>query len=231
MALVLANRVRETSTTTGTGTLTLAGAVSGFRTFSSAIGNGNTCFYCAVNGTQWEVGVGTVAAGTLARTTLLSSSTGSAINFTSGTKDVFVTYASERALFVDAANTVGVNINGTVGATTPAVGKFTQAYSANLALSDGATVAWDASTGQVATFTFVSTNRTMGAPSNLLNGAFYALAVIQNGGANTLTWNSVFKWAGGAAPTLSTAAGAKDYFTFRSDGSNLYESGRVLGAA
>lgn len=104
-------------------------------------------------------------------------------------------------------------------------------YSPNLTLTDATTVNWDTSLGQVATFTFVSNNRTMGAPTNLKNGAFYALAVIQNAGSNTLTWNSVFKWAGGTAPTLSTAAGAKDYFVFRSDGTNLYEQGRALGDA
>jgi hypothetical protein len=120
--------------------------------------------------------------------------------------------------------TASININGTVGATTPAVGQFTTGYSANVALTDAATVAWD-TTNQVATFTFVSTNRTFGAPTNLKNGAFYALAVIQNAGSNTITWNSVFKWAAGTAPTLSTAAGAKDYFTFRSDGTNLYQQG------
>ena len=98
-------------------------------------------------------------------------------------------------------------------------------YSPNITLSDAATISWDTSTGQVATFTFVSSNRTMGAPTNLKNGAFYALAVIQNAGSNTLTWNSVFKWAAGTAPTLSTAAGAKDYFVFRSDGTNLYQQG------
>ena len=123
-----------------------------------------------------------------------------------------------------------------IGGTTPAagtftVGKFTYGYSPNLTLSDAATIAWDTSTGQVATFTFVSNNRTMGAPTNMVNGGFYALAVIQNSGSNTLTWNSVFKWAGGSAPTLSTAAGAKDYFTFRSDGTNMYEQGRALGDA
>ena len=106
-----------------------------------------------------------------------------------------------------------------------------QQYFGNVALTDAATVAWAANTAQVATFTFVSSNRTMGAPTGLVNGAFYALAVIQNGGSNTLSWNSVFKWAGGTAPTLSTAASAKDYFTFRSDGTNLYEQGRSLGAA
>jgi len=106
-----------------------------------------------------------------------------------------------------------------------------QQYFGNVALTDASTIAWNAQTAQVATFTFVSSNRTMGAPTNLVNGAFYALAVIQNAGSNTLTWNSVFKWASGAAPTLSTAAGAKDYFTFRSDGTNLYEQGRSQAVA
>jgi hypothetical protein len=127
--------------------------------------------------------------------------------------------------------TASININGTVGATTPSSGKFTYGYSPNITLTDAATIAWDTSTGQVATFTFVSSNRTMGAPTNLVNGGFYALAVIQNSGSNTLTWNSVFKWASGTAPTLSTAAGAKDYFTFRSDGTNLYQQGSSLGVA
>ena len=98
-------------------------------------------------------------------------------------------------------------------------------FAPNITLTDAATVAWDTSTGQVATFTFVSSNRTMGAPTNLVNGGFYALAVIQNGGSNTLTWNSAFKFAGGVTPTLSTAAGAKDYFTFRSDGVSLFQQG------
>jgi hypothetical protein len=118
-----------------------------------------------------------------------------------------------------------------IGGTAPNSIKVTYGYSPNLTLTDAATIAWDTSLGQVATFTFVSTNRTVGAPTNLVNGGFYALAVIQNAGSNTLTWNAVFDWAGGVAPTLSTAAGAKDYFVFRSDGTNLYEQGRSLGVA
>jgi hypothetical protein len=104
MALVLADRVRETSVTTGTGTLTLAGAVTGYQTFSSAIGNTNTCYYTIANpGTsEWEVGIGTVGAGTLARTTILSSSNaGSAVPFSAGAKDVFVTYPAEKAVYQD----------------------------------------------------------------------------------------------------------------------------------
>ena len=106
-----------------------------------------------------------------------------------------------------------------------------QQYFGNTALTDASTIAWNARDAQVATFTFVSTNRTMGAPTNLVDGAYYGLAVIQNAGSNTLTWNAVFKWASGTAPTLSTAAGAKDYFVFRSDGTNMYEQGRSLGVS
>jgi hypothetical protein len=102
MALVIADRVRETSTTTGTGTLTLDGAVTGFRTFGSAIGSGNTCYYTITLGADWEVGLGTVGTGTLARTTVLkSSNSNSAVNFGAGTKDVFVTYTAEKAITTD----------------------------------------------------------------------------------------------------------------------------------
>ena len=104
-------------------------------------------------------------------------------------------------------------------------------YSPNINLTDAATVAWDTSLGQTATFTFVTASRTMGAPTNLKDGAFYSLAVIQNAGINTLGWDPVFKWANGSAPTISTAAGAKDYFVFRSDGTDLYEQGRSQAVA
>jgi hypothetical protein len=104
MALVVKDRVRETSTTTGTGTFTLAGAVTGFQTFSSAIGNTNTTYYTITNGAEWETGIGTVGAGTLNRTTVLASSnSGSAVTFTAGTKDVFVTYPAGKAIYTDAS--------------------------------------------------------------------------------------------------------------------------------
>jgi hypothetical protein len=106
MALVLADRVQEYSTTTGTGTLTLSGAYAGFQTFSAAIGNGNTCYYTITSDTnQWEVGIGTVGVGTLARTTLISSSTGSLVSFT-GTLTVFVTYPAEEAVYGDGTTIV-----------------------------------------------------------------------------------------------------------------------------
>ena len=102
MALVIKDRVKETSTTTGTGTFTLAGAATGFQSFA-AIGDGNTTFYTIVlvGGNEWEVGIGTYTSSgtTLSRGTILSSSnSGNAVNFSAGTKDVFVTYPSERAI-------------------------------------------------------------------------------------------------------------------------------------
>ena len=106
MALVVKDRVQETSTTTGTGTFTLAGAVSGFQSFS-AIGNANTTYYAIVGGTEWEVGLGTyTSSGTLlSRDTILESSNGgTAVNFSAGTKNVFVTYPAERALYTDASS-------------------------------------------------------------------------------------------------------------------------------
>jgi hypothetical protein len=106
MALVLADRVQEYSTTTGTGTLTLSGAYAGFQTFAAGIGNGNTCYYTITSDTnQWEVGIGTVGVGTLERTTLISSSTGSTIDFV-GTLTAFVTLPAEQAVVQNAAGVV-----------------------------------------------------------------------------------------------------------------------------
>jgi hypothetical protein len=100
-----------------------------------------------------------------------------------------------------------------------------------LTLTDGATINWDVNLGATATVT-LGGNRTVAAPTNLVAGAFYALEIIQDAtGSRTLTWNSVFKFANGVAPVLSTAASARDYVVFRSNGTNLYEQGRSLGVA
>jgi hypothetical protein len=132
MALVIKDRVYETSTTTGTGTLTLAGAVSGFQTFSSAIGNTNTTYYTIQDqtGPDWEVGIGTVGAGTLARTTVLASSnSGSLVNFTSGSLFVFGDYPADKAVYgsgttlVAPSGTILPIANGGTNATaTPTLG-------------------------------------------------------------------------------------------------------------
>ena len=117
MALVLKDRVQETTTTTGTGTITLAGAVSGYQSFS-AVGNGNTCYYAIVGETEWEVGFGTYTSSgtTLSRTTILESSNGgTAVNFSAGTKNVFVTYPAEKGIYLDdSGNAIGLGTPATV---------------------------------------------------------------------------------------------------------------------
>lgn len=134
MALILADRVKETSTTAGNGVFTLDGAASGFQSFA-VIGNTNTTYYCiAGQGTaQWEVGIGTYASSgtTLTRTTVLSNSSATeptALVFSVGTKDVFVTYPSEKSVNLDASGNAtalgtpvaftGTNITGTATAFT-----------------------------------------------------------------------------------------------------------------
>jgi hypothetical protein len=107
MALVLNDRVRETSTTIGTGAMALGGAVVGFQTFAAGIGNSNTCYYAISlrGGAEFETGLGTLDGDSsdLTRTTVFqSSNSDSAVNFSSGTKDVFVTLPASKAVFEDA---------------------------------------------------------------------------------------------------------------------------------
>jgi hypothetical protein len=116
MALVLKDRVKETSVTTGTGTITLAGAVTDFDAFS-VIGNGNTTYYTITlpEGDEWEVGIGTYTASgtTLSRDTVLASSnSGSLVNFSAGDKDVFVVYPAGKAVYEDASG--NVTVDGTI---------------------------------------------------------------------------------------------------------------------
>ncbi len=138
MAIVVKDRVKVTTTTTGTSDFTLGGAATGFQTFA-IIGNGNETYYAAVDAItgDWEVGIGTytTAGPTLTRTTILeSSAAGAKVSFSAGSKDVFVTYPAERAVYLDTAGSYPVQSTfnalsaatatltaGTV-ATTPAVG-------------------------------------------------------------------------------------------------------------
>ena len=111
MALVINDRVKETTTTTGTGAVSLAGAVTGFETFAAGIGNSNTVYYCIAHQDQseFEVGLGTLDGDSsdLTRTTVISSSNSdSAVNFSSGTKDVFCTLPASKLIFEDGSNNV-----------------------------------------------------------------------------------------------------------------------------
>lgn len=115
MALIVNDRVKETTTTTGTGDITFAGATTGFETFAAGIGNSNTTYYCITlpGSAEFEVGLGTLSAdsSTMARTTIISSSNSdSAVNFSAGTKDVFCTLPASKAIIKDA--------NGALASTT-----------------------------------------------------------------------------------------------------------------
>ena len=137
MALVLNDRVKETTTTTGTGTINLAGAETGFETFVAGVGNSNTCYYCIAHQSadEFEVGIGTVtdaSPDTLSRTTIISSSNSdSAVDFSAGTKDVFCTLPASKTVFFDESsgssdvaigsrgtNPMGLSMTGTVLALT-----------------------------------------------------------------------------------------------------------------
>jgi hypothetical protein len=155
MPLVVKDRIKETSTTSGTGTLTLAGAASGFRSFAD-IGNGNTTYYAIVDTTAgtWEVGIGTYTSSgtTLARNTILSNSSGTtaAINFAANIKDVFVTYPSSKAVYGDASDIAydasfaasnGIFLNANTVATSLTLPTNYNGLSAgNVTLSTGVTV-------------------------------------------------------------------------------------------
>jgi hypothetical protein len=146
MALVLADRVKETTTTTGTGTVTLLGASTGYQSFA-AVGNGNTTYYTIAGqtGSEWEVGIGTYTSSgtTLSRTTVLSSSNaGSLVTFSAGTKDVFVTYPSSRSIYADGTTLTATNSSilpvasgGTALTTTPTNGQLLIGNGTNYTLS------------------------------------------------------------------------------------------------
>ena len=142
MAFVVNDRVKETSTTTGTGTLSLAGAVSGFQTFVAGIGNSNVTYYAIVNdsGTEFEIGIGTVtdaSPDTLSRTTILeSSNSDSAVDFSAGTKTVFCTLPASKAVFEDNNNDVTLPDDLTLGSDS-AVLKFGADSDTTLTHTDG----------------------------------------------------------------------------------------------
>jgi hypothetical protein len=133
MALILKDRVKETTAVTSTGTATLLGAVTGYQSFS-VIGNGNTCYYTIASQTanEWEVGIGTYTSpDQLARTTVLSSSnSGSLVNFSAGTKDVFVVQPAGKAVYTDASNIINTSGNAATTVT------FTQVNTTNLVASN-----------------------------------------------------------------------------------------------
>ena len=178
MALVVYDRVQETTATTGTGTITLSGAVAGYQTFA-VVGNGNTTFYCIVNGSAWEVGIGTYSTTgpTLARTTVLSNSSGTTSPITlSGASNVFVTYPSEKSVNLDSSG--NVSALGTIAS----------------GIWQGSTIQTAYGGTGVTTSTGVSSNVLRDANSNITGNNFLAgySAVTAAGGTTVLTAASAY---------------------------------------
>lgn len=197
---MLANGILETSATTGTGTLTLA-AAAGFTRFANGFANGARAGYAIRDGSNWEWGVGTVgAANTLARTTITATLV-AGVYTTAGAVAITLSGIAEV-----------INASHTGSATDLAQ-----------TLTDQITVTWDMVLGNIATLTLAG-NRTFAAPTNMAVKTFILVVNQDATGSRLITWNAVFKWAAGSAPTLSTAAGAKDVFSFFCDGTNLYGS-------
>jgi hypothetical protein len=120
MALIVADRVQETTNSTGTGAYTLGGAVPGFQTFSSEVSNADTVYYSVTDNADFEVGLGTYASsgGTITRTTVFTSSnSNNAVNWGIGTKNIFLTYPADKAVVEDASNNVAIGNNLVVGGT------------------------------------------------------------------------------------------------------------------
>ena len=221
MALKLADRVRETTTSTGTGAITLGGAVAGFVSFSSVLSTNDTTYYVIVSSTatDWEVGVGTYSSNTLTRTTVLDSSNSNAlVNFTVGTKAVFIAQPAGRAVYSDGTSIVSsdgksvLTTAGGTGVTSYAVGD-TLYYAAGTVLSKlsigtagqvmtstGTAPQWSTLSGiAVTTISFGSTGLTPNSPTG---GAVTVAGTLgtANGGTNLTSFTS-----GGAVYATSTS--------------------------
>lgn len=205
MAIVLKDRVKVTTTTTGTGTLTLGSAVDGFQDFS-AVGDGNETYYCisTPGGSEWEVGIGTYTSSgtTLSRDTILvSSNSGSVVNLSAGTKDVFVTYPADRAVTTTEAQTL---TNKTLTAPTVTGAVLNDGYTEEVFAVSGTTPALSPTNGSIQTWT-LSGNSTPTA-GTWAEGQSMTL-MVDDGTDYTITWTSVavtWKTDAGSAPTLNT---------------------------
>jgi hypothetical protein len=189
MALVVADRVKETTATTGTGTYTLAGAEIGFQSFLDGVGNGNTTYYVVTNDIDWEVGIGTFTASgtTLSRDSILASSNAdAAVNWGAGTKSVFVTYPAGKAATIDRPETLtNKTINGSNNTIT------------NVSLTTGVTGTLPIGNG--------GTNATTAADART------NLAAAGTGDANTFTALNTFSGGANITPAATPATNAVGY--------------------
>jgi hypothetical protein len=244
MAHILKDRVKETTTSSGTGTITLGGASSGFQSFSGAgYSNGDTAYYTIVSGSDWEVGVGTYSAGTLARTTVLSSSNSGSKITLAGTSEVFATHPADKT-----THTAPSNIPASSGVAfwhnTNAVGydstllwdsgnnrlyvtgktKTNSSFTPNKINADGAIITFDCE-GSNLHSVVLKGNRTLEASGVDVGQKLVVRLEQDSSGSRSVTWFNHVKWAeGGTNPTLSTLANKTDVFGFivaSGDGSAL----------
>ena len=221
MSLVLQDRVRETTAVTGTGSATLLGAVTGYQAFS-VIGNTNTCYYVIADqsGPNWEVGIGTYSTTgpTLARTTVLASSNaGSLVNFTSGTKDVFVTQPSEKAVYLDSSSylvgnaSYNIALNGNLGFNSTGAritGDFSNATVANRLAFQTSTTNGITAVSFVPNGTATQSSLNLEGDSALANGSVLTIST----GANTNTEariNSTIRGTGTYLPLTMFTGGSE----------------------
>lgn len=204
MALKLADRVQETTTTSGTGPISLGGAVLGYQTFVAGIGSGNSCYYTIsdVIAGAWEVGIGTVTAGTpntLARTTVLSSSnSGALVNFAGNTSLVWCDYPAEKAVYQDASNNVTIagNIYTTGGSI---IDSLDNVRNIPIAAKTAAYTLLATDTGKAITITTGGIT----VPANVMSANNVVSIYNNSGSAQTITQGSslTLQWAGQTAST------------------------------
>jgi hypothetical protein len=193
MALIVKDRIKESTNTTGTGTLTLTGATAGFQTFA-AVGDASTTYYAILNGNNWEVGLGTYTASgtTLSRDTVLSSSNaGAALNL-SGGSDVFCTYPSEKAVFLNSSDVIeGTNIvvEGNIADNAVTADKLADSINAEIA-ANTAKVTNATHTGDVtgATVLTIEDNAVNATKLNV-TGDGTNTQFLQSDGDGSFTWN------------------------------------------
>jgi hypothetical protein len=216
MALILKDRVKETTTTTSTGTITLLGAADGYQSFA-AIGDGNTTYYTitAQVGTEWEVGIGTYTSSgtTLSRDVVLSSSNGgSLVNFSAGIKDVFVVQPSEKAIYTDATDIVNTSGNGSNSVT------FTTIVANTATITDGTISATPANATDIVNKSYVD--------GIVASGIHYHEPVlVESPTPLTATYNQPGGAGNGVGATL-TNSGAN--VALQIDGVTLSNTARVL---
>jgi hypothetical protein len=212
MALVLADRVKETTTTTGTTDFVLSGADTGFQTFSAGVGANNTTYYAVALGSDYEIGLGTLSSDglTLARTTVLQSSNSDAkVSFAAGAKYVFVTYPADKSVLTDATQTLTNKTLNSPTFVTPVLGTPSSGTVTNLTGTasiniNGTVGATTASTGNFTTLTSSSAVTHNGGTAN---GVTYL------NGSKVLTSGSALTFDGTNLTTTGYINVANDSFT------------------